>query len=584
MSTVLSKRSRGNENVRWDREFLERSFGGPVTDAVRRSLMAYWRDMRPTLPSERKEKNTYLVVWTFGLMGLYAEAEDPRWTRSVTASEAELAVRYALVELNGLPDWLAALAVAHPQVVERVLGGEIESELNAKGGDGGWHSMLLQSLRYGRFEIARVLERRLVVWLRGPGRTLMRARHNAVTEAKLDQVVRTLLAHGSPSSKWCLMELATREAISAGQGPFLFLWLPVLMLLNPLRGAELLLRGLKGLPVERKGAAVKAVGCLFSERRAEGGASWSTTLAPETLLRLNQEIYRHVVPESDERHEGSYSPGPRDNAESGRRLVFDALIQAVGAQAYQAKLALSADPLFAHAKDRIAALAHERLAEETDASVISMDELARLFQGGELAPMTSTDMAHLLSDRLDDLQDLMGIDASPKAAWAKVSDEITLRPAIAHELDLMSKGAYTVDQEAVTVDGKETDIRFRALSRYQASIELKVGEKPRSGRQLRDTIETQLVWKYMAARNARTGCLLVTVANPDKRWDHPDTGESMDQHQLQEMLTEAAQLAQQRLGGDARVMARVLDLTPRLPNESGVKKASKRLGKTRSSA
>jgi hypothetical protein len=567
LSTVLRKRSRGNDSGRWDREFLEHSFSAPVTDALRRTLMAYWREMKPTLPSERKEKNTYLVVWTFGLMGLYAEAEDPRWTRSISPSEAELAVRYALVELNGLPDWLAALADAYPQVVERVLGCEIESELKGAGGDGGWHSMLLQSLRYGRREIARVLEDRLVRWLRGPGRKLMDARHLPVAEAKLDQVVRVLLTHGSPEARRWLMELATRQAVAAGQGPFLFFWLPVVMRLNPARGAELLLHVLRGLPIEIRGAAVNAIGCLFSERRVEGTTNWSTALAPETLLRLNQAIFRHVEPESDERHEGAYSPGPRDNAESGRRHVFDALIQSTGAHAYQAKLALSADPLFVHAKDRIAALAHERLAEETDASVISMDELARLFQGGELAPMTSTDMAHLLRDRLDDLQDLMGIDASPKAAWAEVRDENSLRPAIARELDMMSKGAYTVDQEGVTVDGKETDIRFRALSRYQASIELKIGEKPRSGKELRDTIETQLVKKYMAARNARTGCLLVTVANPDKQWEHPDTGELIDRHQLQEMLTTAAQLAQQRLGGDARVMARVLDLTPRLPKE-----------------
>lgn len=584
LSTVLSKRSRGRDRVRWDREFLEQSFTGPVTEAIRRSLMAYWRDMTPTLPSERKDKNTYLVVWTYGLMGLYAEAEDPRWTRSISAAEAELAVRYALVELNGLPDWLAALADAHRHVVEQVLSNEIESELKGKGGDGGWHSMLLQSLRYGRIEIARVLERRLVLWLRGPGWKLMHVHHTPVAEAKLDQVVRVLLVHGSLETKFWLMELATREVIAAKQGPYLFFWLPVLMRLNPRRGADLLLRALSVLPVERRGVAVTAIGSLFSERRAEGGPKWSAALEPETLLRLNQEISRHVVQAEDERHEDAYSSGPRDNAETGRRLVFDALIQATGAQAYQAKLALSADPLFAHARDRIAALAHERLAEESDASVISIEELARLFQGNELAPMTTTDMAHLLSDRLDDLQDLMGIDASPKAAWAIVTDENTLRPAIARELDMMSKGAYTVDQEGVTVDGKETDIRFRALSRYQASIELKIGEKPRTGRELRDTIETQLVKKYMAARNAKTGCLLVTVANPGKQWYHPDTGEPMDRHQLQDMLTEAAQLAQQRLGGEARVMARVLDLTPRLPKEPRAAKTSMQTAKTKAAA
>ena len=149
---------------------------------------------------------------------------------------------------------------------------------------------------------------------------------------------------------------------------------------------------------------------------------------------------------------------------------------------------------------------------------------------------------------------------------------------------MMSKGAYTVDQEGVTVDGKETDIRFRALSRYQASIELKIGEKPRTGRELRDTIEMQLVKKYMHARNAKTGCLLVTVADPEWRWNHPDTGEPMDRHRLQDMLTEAAQLAQQRLGGEARVMARVLDLTPRLPKEPRAPKASKQTANTKAGA
>ena len=230
--------------------------------------------------------------------------------------------------------------------------------------------------------------------------------------------------------------------------------------------------------------------------------------------------------------------------------------------------------MFAHAKDRIAALAHERLSEETDASVATMAELARLFHGRELAPVTSTDMAHLLSDRLDDLQGLMLQDTAPRAAWAMVTDENSLRPAIARELDLMSMGAYTVDQESVTVDGKETDIKFRALSGYQATIELKIGEKPRSGKELRDTIEDQLVNKYMAASNARTGCLVVTVADAKKRWQHPDTGVLIDRHHLQQMLSEAAQLAQQRLGGDARVMARVLDLTPRLGKEAASAKVA----------
>ena len=575
---VLRKKSGGTNEGRWDRAFLEQCFPANIADALRRSLMTYWRGMKPTLREERQaaEKNTYLEVWLIGLMGLYAEAENPRWTKTLSESDVELAVRYALLEHNGLPDWLATLADAYGPVVERVLGGELTDELKTPGGDASWHSMLLQKLRYGRQEIARVLQTRLTEWLAGPGMDLMRKFHDPTAEAKLDQVIRVLLTHGDSTTRRWIQELATRQVSAAGHAPYLFFWLPVLFHLNPARGTAMLLHLLDSLPVETKGIAVKVIGCLFNERRVEGKVDWSKVLPPDTLLKLTRAVHCHVRPEKDAQHEDVYSPDSRDNAENGRRYVFDALIQATGADAFQAKLELASDPMFAHAKDRIAALAQERLAEETDASVATMPELARLFHGRELAPVTSTDMAHLLSDRLDDLQGLMLQDTAPRAAWAMVTDENSLRPAIALQLDQMSRGAYTVDQESVTTDGKETDIKFRALSGYQATIELKIGEKLRSGKELRDTIEDQLVNKYMAARNARTGCLVVTVANATKRWRHPDTGVLIDRHRLQQMLSEAAQLAQQRLGGDARVMARVLDLTPRLGKEAGSAKVAER--------
>jgi hypothetical protein len=62
---------------------------------------------------------------------------------------------------------------------------------------------------------------------------------------------------------------------------------------------------------------VTAIGSLFSERRAEGGPEWSAALAPEALLRLNQEINRHVVPAEDERHEDAYSPVPETTLRPG---------------------------------------------------------------------------------------------------------------------------------------------------------------------------------------------------------------------------------------------------------------------------
>jgi hypothetical protein len=584
LGVVLRKRSQVSENGRWDRAFLEQTLGAGVTDALRQGLMTYWRGMRPTLRPERQvnQKNTYLMTWSIGLIGIYAEAEDLDWAKKLSANEAELAARYALLELNGLPDWLSALAEAHGEVVDRVLGAELEDELAGAGGETGWHSMLLQGLRYGHKAVAHRMQARLLCWLEGPGRLLMQQPHRQFDESKIDQVISVLLAHGdSPLCLW-LQELATRQASAAGHGRYLFFWLPVLFRLSPVRGAALLLPMLETLPVERCGLAVQAIGSLFASRRVEGTTDWSKEIPASMLLSLTQAFHRHVSQDTDRDHHGVYTPDFRDNAETGRRYAFEALIKAQGQEAFKAKLELAVDPMFAQAKDRIAALAHERLAEETDVSIAEMDELAGLFIGKELVPKSGTDMAHVLCDRLDDLQDLMLRDTGPRAAWAMVTDENSLRPAIARELEIMANAAYTVDQESVTVDGKETDIRLRATSMLQATIELKIGEKSRSGAVLRETIENQLIKKYMAHSKARTGCLVVTVANPKRRWQHPDTGEKMDWQQLQLMLNEAAQFAQQRLGGDARVMARVLNLTPRLGTETP--SAVKATGRRRSSS
>lgn len=293
------------------------------------------------------------------------------------------------------------------------------------------------------------------------------------------------------------------------------------------------------------------------------------------MLRLTIEFHRHVRSDDDLVHDSVFSPGARDYAEDGRRYIFDALMNASGPEAFRAKLALAADPLFDRLRDRIAALAQERLAAEIDSSAWSPTDVATLLSRKELSPKTATDMAQLLVDRLDDLQELLLKDTGPRAGWASIGDENTLRPLIARELEVASRDAYTVDQEAVTADGKETDIRLRAVSGYQATIELKVGEKSRSARELCDTIDDQLVKKYMAHREARTGCLVVTVATPERYWRHPDTGAQIYQAGLQMLLQERADAAQERLGGEARVLARVLDLVPRLSTEKAAAAGSR---------
>lgn len=575
--SALSQRSSNGNDARWDRAFLKAHFDVKVVDRLRRSLMLFWRDQRPSVRSERPdgEKDTYLVAWSIGLMGIYAEAEDPGWVQRLSPQEAELAARYALIEASGLPDWLMVLSARYPDVVERVLGQEIEEGLSEPGGRTGWHSMVLQSIRYGRREIAKLLEPRLLNWLRSTRVPSYKA-ERAAFKLKVSRVIDVLLAHGGSSVHAWIAELATRHLKPKKEAAIGF-WVHILCRTNASRGLAVLLRTLATMPVAKDGGAVAVIGRVFSDVRSDPSSIWSRTLSPAEGLSLVRVMERYIRREDDLNHEGAYSPGARDNAQDGRRVAFEELMATSGPDALEAKMTLASDPAFAVWADRIAFLAKERLAAEFDVTVFEQEELAVLLEGGESIPKTGIDMAHILVDRLDDLQELMLRDTAPRAAWAMVDDENALRPAIAHELEMTSKGSYTVDQEAVTVDGKETDIRLRATSGLQATIELKLAEKGRSGAELRRTIDEQLVRKYMAPKKARAGCLLVSVSEAGQTWRHPDSRATLDMAGLQTMLSEAAQAAQVRLGGEARVLARVLDLTPRLKTEAGAAEEQKRL-------
>jgi hypothetical protein len=277
--------------------------------------------------------------------------------------------------------------------------------------------------------------------------------------------------------------------------------------------------------------------------------------------------YQHVRPADDVHHEGSYSPDDRDHAEQGRSTVLSALLATTGTEGWAAKLEMAQDPLFANFKDRAMAIARERAAEEVDGAPLSDGQFVALDHYGEAAPSTRDGMFTVMRDRLEDIDDLLLEDVSPREAWANINDERVMRRGIARELIYHANHVYTVDQEAATADEKETDIRMRATaSPQQATIELKIGDKSRTGADLCATIKDQLLEKYMAAKDFRSGCLTVTIA-ADKTWTHPDTGKLLDFGGLIAMLNDEANRLSAELGGSARLMAKGLDLRPRLKTE-----------------
>ena len=529
----------------WNRQFIEEQFGKAVANSLRETMMAVWRKDRPTLRSERQdgEKDTFLVKWQFGLAGIAAEAEDPNWAKRLTEQEAELACRYAPIELNGFPSWLESLAVQHPAAVDRSRGRTSLSLREVR--DSNAHSMFLQNISYTSAIIAVLFVPRIRAWLSEV------AQFHAMpgdpqTGQNIGHAIEILVKNGSDDDRRFLEITATqRLAIGLAQ-PFAHLWLRALLHLNAAAGVVALEGALEEGSASKIGIGVKLFAELFHRDYSGVGVDLSAPgFTPPLLLRLLRLAYQHVRTGDDAVHEGSYSPDMRDNAEAGRNAVLRALFSTTGPDGWAAKLEMAADPLFDHIKDRTLALAEERAAEEADHVTITESEFAILDKTGKSPPATREAMFALMRDRLDDVDDLLLQDISPRELWASITDEHVMRREVARALRDAGNQNYTIDQESVTADEKETDIRFRSTgSKQQGTIELKLGDE-RSGVNLFDTIHDQLLTKYMAADECRAGCLLVTIAR-DREWDHPKTGVRIGFEELMALLNEEAERVSRR--------------------------------------
>lgn len=556
----------------WNRRFIESNFGKEVADLLRKTLGPIWRKDPPTLAMERKpeERNRIYTRWQLGLAAIAAEAEDPGWALKLTDEEAEIAARYVPIELNGFPVWFETFATVFPDVVDRTIGGQLTFELTEPTSSSQWYSSTLQNLSRATSTLAVLFVPRLRQWLDDFGDQPPEADDTRAASERLRQVVEVLLQHGDAETRDHIRSLAEQRLSNLGER-FEDVWLAFLLRLDPEAGVTALERILNAIPIAADSAALDWFGPLFGERYRGMPIDLSQSgFTPDLLLRLVRQAYIHIRRSDDVHHEGTFSPDRRDHAERGRGAILSALLQTKGATGWAAKLELAKDPLFGDFRDRALAIAQEKAAEEADRDILHESDIAKLNRANEAPPISFESMFAVLRDRLDDLDELLLEDVSPRESWAAITEERVMRREIARELRNRSNNCYTVDQEAATADEKETDIRLRTASGHQGVIELKVGEKPRSAADLRDALTDQLVKKYMAADECRAGCLMITIAT-NRTWDHPESGERLDFKALIEWLNGEAQKIVVGAGSEIRLLVKGLDLRPRLATERKAK-------------
>lgn len=564
--------STGSRSSGWNRRLMEEHLGKPIADRFRKELIPIWRKETPPLTSERPEteRGSHFCRWDIALVAIDAEAEDPEWANRLSPHEAEIAVRYAEKNWSNFPAWLDALSVVHAEAVERVLGQEISAILSSRTTDANWHSIILQNVHYASPEVAQLFLPRLRAWLQSAGGTPVMADDNGGAAKKLEQVIEILLKFGAEVDRRTVGEIAVATLDRGTDEAFTHVLLPALFATDPEKAVARLEAICSDVEASQRSVSADWFARLFGRfYRGEGVDLRRPAMTSRLLLRLLRLAYQHVNPSGDTTHEGSYTPNMRDHAEQGRNSVLSAVLELVGPEGWNAKLEIANKPEFRHLRERVLALAVEKSAQEADNPPMRPDDVAKLGDRQESGPRSSAEMFALVTDRLEDLRDDLLSDISPRELWSLITDERLMRRAIAGELVGRACGAYTVAQESVTAEEKETDIRLRSSANdVEGVIELKIGDKGYSAADLRQTISEQLVHKYLAPSNRRAGCLLITRSKRPG-WQHPDTGKRIDFAGLIDMLREAAKDLQSRLPGEIQIDVFGLDLKPRLSTERG---------------
>jgi hypothetical protein len=154
--------------------------------------------------------------------------------------------------------------------------------------------------------------------------------------------------------------------------------------------------------------------------------------------------------------------------------------------------------------------AHNRAAQDSESASWPPAEVVAFEQTAEMAPSAPKDLQQVALRRLEDMQhDLLHADFAQGATVKGLPNETAVQNWIADRLRLKQGRAYSVERETHVVDEKEPDVRLRAKATdASVAIEIKVPESW-TLEQLQAALTDQLCGRYLRARGAQHGILLL---------------------------------------------------------------------------
>ena len=558
---VVEKARRGASSSQWGDHDLGQVvdlFGNAIVQCAIAGAEQHWRERAPDLPSEKPERNQTNAQTILGLVALRV-AWNERGTAYFDAlceTDAMLAARYALNELNGLPPWFGALARAHPGPVGATLATAIQGEWQATPADSQFGSPTLQRLVHSEVEPppASVAALRSLIESTAP------ANQNVLREA-----LQVATSADTDCAQWLVPRAMSALDGTAHWAEDRWPWLLAAFMLDANRAFDWLSQRLGEAPAGERRQIAESLGANLLNPRQRGiVVRQPDYMRPRFLRHFLPWLIQQVRPEDDVPHDGPYSPGARDDAERFRSVLVEQLASDPTAEAAEVLTELARDVSMSAYRDYLLRLIDVRYSREADGFKIESGDVATLLAEKQRIPRNRADLFHTAWTRLlgfkeqvESAENTIRHEAQPQ--WQERDYQAWLQ----RHMQTASADKYTVPREAEVDPGKFPDLRFESpLVDGAISVEVKMATFLHwSYTELVKHLHQQLVGQYLRAGNARYGVYLLFRADAARTWRTED-GKTLDWDELLARLSDEAKVILGQRPDIERLEVLGVDVTP----------------------
>lgn len=534
----------------WDGVIKKR--GNLIVHAAQKGCKLAWRNYEPPLPYENRINFDSLVV---GLAGIQIEVDKGTLDfLRCTEGEIDKLVRYAVNELNEFPQWFFTLYANAPHLVEKTLlqclKGEWQFPSERTDAYGVLYRLIWQADQFSRFLQNSFLE---LIKTADPPNAMI-----------LDRVLR-FLTRTLENSRNDLAQIASTRIVTYPRDSKAFnLWLKAWLELDCLACIHFM-EPLVGASSDQVATMTTFLASLIERPHEQLTISDRYDYFSTASLReLIPFVYRYIRTQDDVKHRGGvFTPGPRDDAEHFRGMLFGRLANNSSKEAHHALQALLDERVMQPDHDYILHILEQRQERDANLPPWMPADIRSFADQLEIDPRSDHDLFKIVNDRLLDIKHhVERADTSIRQDLHKDDDEIRLRKWFANQLKTRASNKYKVTEEEEIDQRQRPDLRIENSNVVgPISIEIKWADKWTFA-ELKERMKNQLVGQYLRDANAHFGSYLLCNIGRKKSWIDTKTNKRYGFKEVVDKLQREADKIASKLKDIYSIKVVGIDFTP----------------------